>query len=170
MVLFGIWHRGTVLLVLFGCYHGVLLVLHRQVQAAQRRMNWEPPPSLWTPLAWLFTMALISLGWLPFRANSWGALHAMIVSLLSTASYGGHALPRSLYLLVAAVGIAYAVALTVIDALEKLAARGEDGAMGMMVRDRWTWLAPMYVAALVLVITMLHGQSGSSTAFLYRFF
>ena len=94
----------------------------------------------------------------------------MIASLLSPASYAGHALPRSLYLLVAAVGIAYAVALTVIDALEKLATRETAGTLGVMVRDRWTWLAPMYVAALVLVITILHGQSGSSTAFLYRFF
>ncbi len=170
MVLFGIWHRGTLLLALFGCYHGVLLVLHRQVQAAQRRMNWEPPASLWTPLSWILTLATISLGWLPFRANSWAELHSMIASLIAPASYAGHALPRSLYLLVAAVGIAYAVALTVIDALEKLATRETAGTLGVMVRDRWTWLAPMYVAALVLVITILHGQSGSSTAFLYRFF
>src|ERR1700723_4687208 len=37
MVLFGIWHKATVLFVLFGCYHGVLLILHRQVQQVERR-------------------------------------------------------------------------------------------------------------------------------------
>ena len=34
MVVFGIWHGATFLFVLFGCYHGVLLILHRQVQQA----------------------------------------------------------------------------------------------------------------------------------------
>ncbi|HEY1482341.1 MAG TPA: hypothetical protein VGF19_06455, partial [Candidatus Acidoferrum sp.] len=69
MVLFGLWHRASVLFLVWGCYHGVLLVLHRQVQQAVRTFDWDPP-AFWTPLSWIATMALINLGWIFFRANS----------------------------------------------------------------------------------------------------
>jgi hypothetical protein len=48
MVLFGLWHRASVLFLVWGCYHGVLLVLHRQVQQAGRTFDWDPP-AFWTP-------------------------------------------------------------------------------------------------------------------------
>jgi len=62
MVAFGLWHKASLLFLLWGSYHGVLLVLHRQVQELQRRFSWEPPAKLWTPLSWIATIALISLG------------------------------------------------------------------------------------------------------------
>ncbi|HEX8810471.1 MAG TPA: MBOAT family O-acyltransferase, partial [Terracidiphilus sp.] len=43
MVLFGLWHKASVLFLLWGGYHGVLLVLHRQVQQVERRFEREPP-------------------------------------------------------------------------------------------------------------------------------
>ncbi len=39
MVLFGIWHKATILFVLFGCYHGVLLILHRQGAAGGAKLG-----------------------------------------------------------------------------------------------------------------------------------
>ena len=39
MVLFGIWHKATILFVLFGCYQGMLLILHRQAQQVERRFD-----------------------------------------------------------------------------------------------------------------------------------
>ena len=38
MVLFGIWHRGSLLFILWGAYQGLLLVLHRQWQQFERRV------------------------------------------------------------------------------------------------------------------------------------
>ncbi len=49
MVLFGLWHKASWLFVLWGCYHGVLLVLHRQVQALQRRFEWTPTAAFGRP-------------------------------------------------------------------------------------------------------------------------
>src|SRR5579871_2587363 len=66
MVLFGIWHRATLLFLLWGCYHGLLLVLHRQFQQVQHKMNWTPPSAIWTSLSWLTTICLVSLGWIFF--------------------------------------------------------------------------------------------------------
>jgi len=70
MILFGLWHKATVLFLLWGCYHGVLLVLHRQLQRMQRKFDWEPAARFWIPVSWMATMLLINLGWIFFRANS----------------------------------------------------------------------------------------------------
>ena len=61
MILFGLWHKATLLFVLWGAYHGVLLVLHRQIQQLQRKFDWSPP-ALWTPISWVATISLISSG------------------------------------------------------------------------------------------------------------
>jgi alginate O-acetyltransferase complex protein AlgI len=34
MTVFGLWHKASPLFLIWGCYHGILLVLHRQVQQA----------------------------------------------------------------------------------------------------------------------------------------
>ena len=54
MMIFGVWHKATILFVLWGCYHGVLLVLHRQVQALERRFNWTPPEGAWNAISWVY--------------------------------------------------------------------------------------------------------------------
>src|ERR1700758_641813 len=69
MIVFGLWHKATLLFLIWGCYHGVLLVSQRLLQQAERGFNWQLP-KLWTPLSWLATAGLISLGWIFFRANS----------------------------------------------------------------------------------------------------
>jgi alginate O-acetyltransferase complex protein AlgI len=64
MVLFGLWHKATVLFFLWGCYHGALLVLHRQFRQLLRKLDWDSATALWTPLSWLATITLISLAWI----------------------------------------------------------------------------------------------------------
>src|ERR1700729_382992 len=87
MVLFGLWHKATVLFVLWGCYHGVLLVLHRQLQQLQRRPGWMPPAAVSTTLSWIVTIALISLGWIFFRANSLAEARQMLLAVGSISRY-----------------------------------------------------------------------------------
>ena len=70
MVIFGLWHKASMLFVIWGCYHGVLLVLHRQLQQLHRKLNWQTSSGPLTFLSWLLTVAVISLGWIFFRANS----------------------------------------------------------------------------------------------------
>src|ERR1700757_3408778 len=110
MILFGLWHKASVLFVVWGCYHGVLLVLHRQVQQVQRKFDWEPPAALWNPFSWIATMALINLGWIFFRANSLPQARQMVWTVVSPASYTSHFLSGGLYLLVAGLTLGYAIA------------------------------------------------------------
>jgi D-alanyl-lipoteichoic acid acyltransferase DltB (MBOAT superfamily) len=41
MFVFGVWHKGSLLLMMWGAYHGILLVLHRQWQEFRKRMGFE---------------------------------------------------------------------------------------------------------------------------------
>ena len=119
MVVFGLWHKASVLFLLWGCYHGVLLVLHRLVQQLKRNFDREPPAAIWTPISWIVTMALINLGWIFFRANSLSQARSMLGQLLTPASYSSHFLSGSLYFLIASLAAAYAIVLLMIEGLDR---------------------------------------------------
>jgi alginate O-acetyltransferase complex protein AlgI len=170
MVLFGIWHKGTILFVLFGVYHGVLLILHRQAQQVERKFNWQPSSKVWSASSWIITMALVNLGWLFFRANSLAQEGRMFSALISPSSYVGRSLHPSLYLLVGVVGLAYALTLVVIDGLAAHAKRAEGSVAAIAARNRWVWIAPIWGMACVLVLTLMPHQSRAANVFLYRFF
>jgi hypothetical protein len=96
----------------------------------------------------------------------------MLAAVASPASYVDRVLPRSLYLLIASLAIAYAAVLFVIDSSNRYAARvgTRSEILQVMVRERWVWVAPMWAAASLLVVTMMERQSGAANVFMYRFF
>jgi alginate O-acetyltransferase complex protein AlgI len=177
MVLFGLWHRASLLFLVWGCYHGVLLVLHRQVQQAGRKFDWEPPATFWTPFSWLATMALINLGWIFFRANSLAQARQMLSAVVSPASYTSHFLSGSLYLLVAALALGYAIALMTVDAFDRSSAGAQisegdanPGVIDFMVRWRWFWIPPLYALALLFLLIVTLTRGASTAQFMYNKF
>jgi len=170
MVAFGLWHKASLLFLLWGLYHGVLLVLHRQVQQLERRFNWTPP-AIWTPLSWLATISFISLGWIFFRANSWSEARAMFVALAQPASYATHLLSGSLYLLIALLAVGYACAVFVADSLNQSSQIPDArGFSALMARYRWFWIPPLYALALLLVWMITATQTGGVGQMMYRNF
>lgn len=170
MVLFGLWHKGTVLFLLWGFYHGILLVLHRQVETIERERDWTPPELPWTILSWIATITLVDLGWILFRATSLAQARQMLSSVVSPATYHAHFLSGSLYLLVAGLAASYVLVLLVIDSLDRASADATDAAglakassgfLATLARWRWYWVAPLYALALlfVLIVTLSHGTS-----------
>ena len=171
MVLFGVWHKATVLFVLWGCYHGVLLVLHRQLQGFQRRFNWTPPDPLWSLASWITTLSLISLGWIFFRSPSLLQARQMLTAVVSPASYTTHSLSGSLYALVLILSLGYAASLLMIDALDRHATE-PDGprVLAMLARNRWFWVPPLYIMILLLVVIVTHSRGADAAQFMYRNF
>ena len=176
MVLFGLWHRASLLFVLWGCYHGALLVLHRQVEALQRKFDWAPAAALWAPISWVATIALISLGWI-FRANSLAQAVQMLSAALSPASYVSHSLSESLYVLVVALAAGYAIVLLVSDSLDRYSrepetasARSRSALVTVLARNRWYWIPPLYGLALLFVFIVTHSQGEAAAQFMYRSF
>jgi alginate O-acetyltransferase complex protein AlgI len=107
MIVFGLWHKGSVLFVGWGFYQGVLLVLHRQGQQLQRRLASPPPAWIVGPLSWLLTFGAICLGWILFRANDVAQALAMLRAAGTPSAYLSHMLPASLYFLVFACVFGY---------------------------------------------------------------
>jgi alginate O-acetyltransferase complex protein AlgI len=177
MVLFGLWHKASLLFLIWGCYHGVLLVLHRQVQQVQRRFNWVPPANIWMPLSSVATMALINLGWIFFRANSLTQVHQMVTAVLSPATYLSHSLNASLYGLVAVLSMGYATVLWMIDAMAHYSdevqtsnAASDQTVMSKMARWRWFWIPPLYTLSLLFLLLVTMTQGASTAQFMYNKF
>ena len=177
MILFGLWHKASVLFVLWGCYHGVLLVLHRQVQGWQRKFNWTPSAPFWAPISWILTISLVSLGWIFFRAHSLVEARQMLSAVLSLSSYSSHFLSGSLFGLVAFLALGYAIVLLVIEVLDRYSPGAEDsgagsssGVIAAIARNRWYWIPPLYVLALLLVVIVTHAGSANAAQFMYRNF
>jgi alginate O-acetyltransferase complex protein AlgI len=177
MILFGVWHKATVLFFLWGCYHGVLLVVYRQFQHVRGKLGWEPATAFWTPLSWLATITLISLGWILFRANSLPQAVQMLSAAFSPASYVSHVLSGSLYLLVLVLAAGYAAVLLVSDALDRCSeepgnepAQSRSAIIAAIARNRWYWIPPLYGLALLLVLIVTHTQNAGVGQFMYRRF
>jgi D-alanyl-lipoteichoic acid acyltransferase DltB (MBOAT superfamily) len=176
MVLFGLWHKASILFLLWGVYQGLLLVLHRQIQQLQRRLDWTPNHLWWTPASWLVTIICVSLGWIFFRANSLAQALAMLSSLFSPASYPSHFLSGSLYILVAGLALGYAIVLRVTEALAPTAdtkvpaEKPPSGLSSLAVRWRWYWLPPLYTVTLLFVLMVTLSGDTSTAQFMYNNF
>ena len=175
MVVFGLWHKAALLFLIWGAYHGVLLVAHRQLQQLARRFNWEPPAKLWTPLSWAATAILISLGWIFFRANSVTQAGQMFAAIFSPTSYSSHFLSTSLFVLVAVLAAGYLLVVLVSNAIDQSLANtdGADsrsGAFALMARWRWFWIPSLYFLALIFVLMITHGQEAGAGQLMYRRF
>lgn len=171
MVVFGLWHKASLLFLLWGCYHGVLLVLHRQVQQLGRKLNWEPPAKLWTVLSWVATISLISLGWIFFRAGSLSQAGQMFDAILTPQSYASHFLSLSLYSLVTVLALGYAAAMTIGKVLDGYAEdSATSGPVALLARWRWFWVPSIYVLALLFILMITQTQGGSAALLMYRRF
>ncbi len=97
MLLGGLWHGANLTFVIWGAYHGMLLILYRQFGQFWNRM---PPIS-----RRIGTFFLVTVGWVFFRADNLRAAQRLLVAMFGwqhTALFAGA--PRLLgYIIVAAV-------------------------------------------------------------------
>jgi alginate O-acetyltransferase complex protein AlgI len=171
MALFGLWHKASLLFLLWGCYHGVLLVVHRQVQQAQRKLNWEPAPGPWALVSWISTMILIHVGWIFFRANNLAQAGQMLSAVVSPLTYGQHFLSSSLYLLVAVLAAGYAVVILVSSKLkQEVEVEADARSPNLLARWQWLWIPPLYTLAIILLLMITFTQGGGVGQFMYRGF
>jgi D-alanyl-lipoteichoic acid acyltransferase DltB (MBOAT superfamily) len=77
MFLGGLWHGAAWNFVIWGVFHGVLLILERTLAPVPK----QPRPIDW--LRWPVFFVLTLLGWLVFRVDSWQALVGMSEGLWS---------------------------------------------------------------------------------------
>ena len=87
MLLGGLWHGAAWTFVVWGGLHGAALAIHKLALRGKRvpeRGTFERPVDyLRVPLAWGFTMALVGLAWIYFRAPDFGTAWQFVTGILS---------------------------------------------------------------------------------------
>ncbi len=144
MTLFGLWHGATAPFILWGSYHGLLLIAHRQVQQLRRYWQISWPPYLETPISWGVTFALVSLGWIFFRANDLNQALTMLGTVLSPSSYRQLTLRPNFYIITSLVIGGYFV----YTGLEFWLIRWQNQPTWQYIR--WL-LSPLYYAMLIFL-------------------
>ena len=182
MALFGLWHAAKVTFIVWGIYHGLLLVIHRLGQQMKQRVPLTYSPAMGRLLSWASTFGMVSLGWILFRANDLDQALLMVGSLFSAHEYGHLSLPHSLYILTLSVVIGYFS----YEIMRSLLTRWRQnysselslptgGVVSVelfeLLRARvWWWLAPMSFVALTVATIMIFEQSVAVTPFMYTLF
>ncbi len=110
MSLFGLWHGARSTFIVYGIYHGLLLVMHRIGQQMKRKWSVPRPPRyVGRFLSWAATFMLVSLGFVCFRANSLSEAVSMGRSAFSPSAYRHFAMPHELYVLTTVIVVGYFV-------------------------------------------------------------
>ena len=170
MFVFGLWHGGSLLFMMWGLYHGILLVLHRQWQEFRKRMGFEWSGVVATAISWLLTFSAVCIGYVFFRSESVGQAFGMLRAITSLQTYGQLTLDHSLYWMTLVAAAGYFAVLGGGELLDRLegfvrrrssapgAVRASLGArisallsalLGVLADERWVWIAPV-----VLVLTL----------------
>jgi alginate O-acetyltransferase complex protein AlgI len=195
MVVVGLWHEATAPFMIWGAYHGCLLVSHRLGQQVKRSLPYRLPPKLGLALSWASTFCLVSVGWLFFRSATTTQAWQMSRAILAPRSYGDLSLPPGFYLMTSAIVIGWALFHSTAALLarwraayeENVRRRAElmtaadervtlnDVAMELIAfgaARRWSWLAP-----LIIVVGLFAGLAISDlqpgpprTPFMYTLF
>lgn len=192
MSLFGLWHAGKATFILWGLYHGLLLVLHRVGQHFKRRLPFVWPSYLGATLSWVVTFATISLGWILFRARDLNQALTMLSSVFSPESYHTLALRPNFYIVTSMVLGGYFTFHAIASLVAHLRIRHEqdqtpiqsvwswsDIAAALVdffwQRRRW-WLAPMILVLLLTCALIIQerpdliGQKLAVSPFIYTVF
>jgi alginate O-acetyltransferase complex protein AlgI len=154
MLLGGLWHGANWTFVVWGAYHGLLLMIHRFLEPFLSRLK-EPESAFmrriwyWMRVAVFFQ--LISLGWLFFRAGSVGQAFQMIGALFS---------PSTLYF--DGTVIVFFVALFVV--VEYIQYRKDD----LFAAMKWHPTIQIAVYLVILFSLLLVGVKGEE--FIYQQF
>lgn len=149
MFIFGIWHRGSLLFMIWGTYHGLLLVTHRQWQELKKRFNFQWEGILATGISWLLTFSAVCLGYIFFRSDNLSQAFRMLRAILNPAAYRHFYLPPGFYLMTFLAVAGYFAVLGVSALLDRVESRstaaGRQNLLSLLSANRWVWLVPLVI-------------------------
>jgi len=144
MTLFGLWHGARWTYIVYGVYHGLLLVGHRLGQQMKRKFPVRLPRYLGAFLSWGTTFLLLAVGFIFFRANDLTQAWTMLSAVIRPAAYGHFAMPRSFYVLVATTAVGYFVAIAGHSLLLSWRARYRKAVSERREAREGKWPAPAF--------------------------
>lgn len=177
MFVFGLWHGGSLLYMMWGTYHGILMVLHRQWQEFRKRVGLEWSGFIPTLISWALTFSAVCVGYIFFNAKTVSQALGMLKAIVSFRTYRHLTLDHSFCVMtfLAAVGYFAVIGGTVLlDRLsENLRSREENApgglarwfgsALGILANERWVWITPVVVVLALYFSVMFkpgHAETG----------
>ena len=151
MILFGLWHEAALTFLIWGAYQGLILTAHRQGQHLQRRLGFAWPDGWGSVVSWAITFALISLGWILFRAHDLQQALTMFGAVLSPSSYGQLSLRPNFYIVTPLVIGGYFAYVGLENLFSSLADR-------IWARRTFRLLSPIYYSTAILLIIVWSKQ------------
>lgn len=169
MFVFGLWHGGDITFMMWGTYHGILMVLHRQWQEFRKRVGFEWTGLFPTLISWAITFSAVLIGYIFFRAENLRQAIAMLRAVASPHTYLHLTLDRSFCLMTMAAALGYFAVIGGSMLLDRLAERAHESVaegswltrvFGTIASERWVWITPVVVvAALYLTVMFQPGQA-----------
>jgi alginate O-acetyltransferase complex protein AlgI len=156
MLLGGLWHGSQWTFVVWGLYHGLLLVSHRLTAPWLERIQPADPidHACWTGLRIIVTFHLVCLGWLIFRAGSLEQAVGMLAAIVHRP-----AIPAAAYLV--------PVMLTIIPLWLVQYAQYAAGDLDVIARAPWYVRSVFYTACFYAIV--LVGQFGGRQFIYFQF-
>jgi alginate O-acetyltransferase complex protein AlgI len=196
MTLFGLWHGARTTFIVWGIYHGLVLAAHRLAQQMKTRVPLTWPAYVGQMLSWFGTFALVSLGWIFFRANDLEQALTMLRAVLSPSHYKYIVLPADFYILASVVIIGYFIyhvmeflsapwraldkeelrsriqTIVRIGSMKSLArVTGVIAGLFELFRERiWYWLTPMILLLSLVSSLIAFLQNSAISPFIYTQF
>ena len=172
MFIFGIWHKGSFLLMMWGVYHGVLLVLHRQWQGFRQRIGLDWSGAVATAISWLLTFSAVCVGYIFFRSESLSQAFHLLRAIASPASYCQPTLDPAFYVMAFTAAAGYFAVIAGGGLLDRLAdfarKRSEKKPgllphmLGILADERWVWITPV-VLVLMLYFSVIFQPGRAET-------
>ena len=174
MFVFGLWHKGTLLFMVWGIYHGLLLVLHRQWQQLQRLTQVQVPDYLAKPISWAVTFTAVSIGWIFFRAANAHQAATMLRIAFSPGRLHRVALPLSFYAVSLMLATGYFLVLGAVELLNHWASEPARSARARTLRvlalNRWVWIAPLSAVLSLYLFLFFLPKFAAAEPMLYGLF
>jgi alginate O-acetyltransferase complex protein AlgI len=156
MALGGLWHGAEWTFVIWGIYHGLLLVLHRLTSPWLETIQPKSPidGACWTGLRMLVTFHLVCLGWLIFRATTLDQAFGMLKTIALRPG-----IPPVAYLAPVAFTI---IPLWLVQLVQHL-----SGELDVVSRTPWYFRSAFYTACFYAIV--LAGQFGGQQFIYFQF-
>jgi alginate O-acetyltransferase complex protein AlgI len=177
MFVFGLWHGGTLLYMMWGTYHGILMVVHRQWQEFRKRVGFEWSGFIPTLISWALTFSAVCIGYIFFDAKTVPQALGMLKAIVSFRTYRHLTLDRSFCVMtfLAAVGYFTVIGGTLLlDRLAESLRKWEENApggwamwfgsaLGILANERWVWITPVVLVGALYLSVMFqpgHAETG----------
>lgn len=185
MFVFGLWHGGSFPFMMWGTYHGILMVLHRQWQEFRKRVGFAWSGFVPTLISWTLTFSAVCIGYIFFRAETARQAFGMLKAIASLRTYRHLTLDHSFCVMtfIAAAGYFAVTGGTILlDRLAEAARTREQtassaaasqsintfgnrlaSAFGILANERWVWITPVVIVAALYLSVMFkpgHAETG----------